>query len=913
METKNNFNYDIESGNLIFGGKTTKFALLFFSIIEINFILLILIPLFVLSNLFTTFLIFGAFSFINLVLAINWTRNSINFYQLILNSVRYKHNPKQFLGINIIQNKLVYKKGNTYAWIENNKIVFKSFFQISIHKNIDAYLKETLNDFLILFQEENVRLYSIKSKFEVSANLDRFHNLIDEQIDFSKNDILKNNSNKLLIQQLANFQMLNDSIDENNIHIIEFTRQYQIPSSDKKINFKDPAYAYMISNFRTSENTFRTNLQNIKLSNLNPAYLKAIRQQILLLDSEIEYKVHIKNIEAKNNQTNEIKWYRYLKVTHMTPLLDTFYLYSLFNNPWNYEVNVTYTALTEKDEDKIIRSIENAASDKKMFRFKKIHRRAQVIKQELNIQSLDEAIAEIQTQQYNSKVVSILIKIDANSSKELNKKVKFFKSYFKKQRFYFNELTYLQQPAFIDFHIGVENKLRRNGKEKKYRLFKRRFNNINAHSLWLTAIGSAYSLPIKEAVDIEASGWIYGSDSLNNPVAIDFDIKRPSPHIAIFGQSGSGKTTASEYLLNQKLIKTDHRDPIVIIIDPKNEYQDIVKQYGGQTFNLSEGFANPFKRNDKQIEQRDKEFVTEFLRNLLFSLNLNLEITIVRLKELIFSSKAWVDNEFTFDQLIILVSQSKMLVERMGIDSYNNLLDFIRQYGSSGIESQLFNQNISFDYSKRIISINFSELINNGSVSSQTSTLIFCVLRFINNLMAENNPKFQEVQKYKISIFVDEFHLLVNPDNNTIIKQFDSLYAISRSFGVSIITITQNLQILNRPGTESYARSIFSNVSYFIMFSQQKEQFKAMKEMMPEQIIITEAEEEEMTSGKIHQSLILYNDQKKFVFWKLGLFYDSNRDENKDGLKDLRIQEYQNLNNCCEEYIQLEKKYLKNI
>ena len=174
--------------------------------------------------------------------------------------------------------------------------------------------------------------------------------------------------------------------------------------------------------------------------------------------------------------------------------------------------------------------------------------------------------------------------------------------------------------------------------------------------------------------------------------------------------------------------------------------------------------------------------------------------------------------------------------------------------------------------------------------------------------MKQNHPKFQEAQKYKITFFVDEFHLLVNAENTNIIKQFDTLYAISRSFGASVITIFQNLQILNNPKIAHHSKSIFENTAYLIACSQKRSQLDALMQLLPENIEITDYEQNELTSNKIHLSLIFYGNKKKFLKWNLGLFYDQNRDQNTDGLMEFRVSEYKNLLKICQDYIEYMKE-----
>ena len=903
MNSKNNLNYHIENSGFLLNGRLTKLSLYLLISLEVLFLLVIFLPLLLLANIGTALIVFSFLSCINVGLGINWQRNELCFYEQIKNMIRYKSDAQTMKAKNLISNNLVYKYKNTFAFIYENKLIIKSYFEITTSGDLNSNQEKIASDLFILMQEENLKIFSIKSTFNVKENLDKFNHLIKKQVNFDEPNLLDNNINKLLLQQLAHFTILSESMEDNNINVVEFSKEYAILNPKVKIDFGSEYYASLLHNYKLEESAFKSKINNIKIEDLNNSYLEAVKSQILMFNDE---SIECKFRYVKQTEDQSIKYCKYLKLAMLNPILDIFYLYELFNNQWKYEVSITYTSLSEEDESKIIHEIEQSNHENN-FRFKKTNKRKKYIQKELTDQVLDEMLIELETQKTKSKALSVIVKIEADDPKKLTTATKEFCSYFKRSRMKFSELRYQQKQGLLDFHLGIENKINKKGKERKYRFAKRRFNNVNAFTLWQTAENCAYSLPIKESINIEPTGWIYGRDENWAPVSIDFDLNRPSGHIAIIGQTGGGKTTAAEYILNQKLTKTDHREPIVIILDPKNEYKNLVDQYNGITFDLSEGFANPFIRNNKSISQEDKDFVEEFLFNLLSPLKLDIQTAVVRLNQLIHSSNEWQENKFNFDVLAHLINYSEELKQKYSNEDYHILLDYINQYCSNGIKAELFNKNEGLNLNQKIISFNFSKLISNKT-NSDTSTLVFCILNFLNNLMKQNHPKFREAQKYKITFFVDEFHLLVNAENTNIIKQFDTLYAISRSFGASVITIFQNLQILNNPKIAHHSKSIFENTAYLIACSQKRSQLDALMQLLPENIEITDYEQNELTSNKIHLSLIFYGNKKKFLKWNLGLFYDQTRDQNTDGLMEFRISEYKNLLKICQDYIEYMKE-----
>ncbi len=907
MDQKDNLNYIIENNNEIFGSYISKISLIITIIVELVIFGTLFIPLALFVGWLISLLVTGILSLINAALAINWRFLDTSIYQNLFALFKYKSDFQKIKSNKLIQDAIVMEENNMIAFVYENKLIIKSYFEISFRQlTSDEQIERAINEFQSLLQENNFRCFSINSNFNVSSNLDKFSDLINQNIDFKQKDVLNKNTNKLLLQQFADFIALNESMDSNNINVVEFNREYAI---DKhiKVDFSKSFYKTILQNYKFEEISFR-NLANlyIQIRDLNSTYLDAVKKQIALFKKEsVDFKInHYVTIEENKKTYNRI-----LKLNALALQLNPFYLNSLFNNNFNYETSLTFTSLTEKEENSIFSNLEKSVDDNtiKPSRFRKKRTTSLRIRKAQIGEILLDQINEIQYQDLRSKGLSFLIKVSADSYKDLIKKTKELRIILRrKHRIKMLNLFALQKKAFFDFHLGVENRIKKNGKEKKHKFKSRKFNNVNDSTLWFTSNTCAWSLPFKESIDVEPTGWIFGNDLSNNPVAIDFDLNRPNHHIMILGKSGSGKTTAAEYLLNQKLIDKNNKKSIVIILDPKNEYENLVNQYEGQTFNIAKGFANPFKRNSLEVNEDDLENVEMFISNLIELLSVDKASLLARLSSLIFNSKEWKNNKYSFDVLIKELNQDKELKNKLGIEKYSIVYDYLFQYSSKGIKSHLFNQDISFDINKKIISFNFSKLIATGA-TNDTNTLIYSVLGFLNNLMRKNNPKFKEEQKYSITILIDEFHLFLNTQNSSIIKQFDTLFAISRSFDVGIVAVTQNLENLNNQSIAHHSRSIFANTAYFIAFQHDATQYEHLIRLLPEHIVITNEEKDEILSDKKHQSLVFFNNQKKFLKWKLGLFYDERRDENTDGLKQIRVEEYKQLINVCEEYIQMEK------
>ena len=82
------------------------------------------------------------------------------------------------------------------------------------------------------------------------------------------------------------------------------------------------------------------------------------------------------------------------------------------------------------------------------------------------------------------------------------------------------------------------------------------------------------------------SGIIYGEDRFDNTPILQNRFNWHAPHLARFGSTGSGKT----YHTKIELLRTQlaHPNAQIIVIDPKNEYHQIIDKLRGNTYSVSD-------------------------------------------------------------------------------------------------------------------------------------------------------------------------------------------------------------------------------------------------------------------------------------------------------------------------------------
>ena len=96
----------------------------------------------------------------------------------------------------------------------------------------------------------------------------------------------------------------------------------------------------------------------------------------------------------------------------------------------------------------------------------------------------------------------------------------------------------------------------------------------------------AAGLPFATRTIDQDSGIIYGEDRFDNTPILQNRFNWHAPHLARFGATGSGKT----YHTKIELLRTQlaHPQAQIIVIDPKNEYNQIIDKLRGNTYSVSD-------------------------------------------------------------------------------------------------------------------------------------------------------------------------------------------------------------------------------------------------------------------------------------------------------------------------------------
>jgi len=310
-----------------------------------------------------------------------------------------------------------------------------------------------------------------------------------------------------------------------------------------------------------------------------------------------------------------------------------------------------------------------------------------------------------------------------------------------------------------------------------------------------------------EVLDLTPRSDIEGinkdTDSL---IAVDYSDERNvlNQNMVVIGTSGVGKTT----YMKQKILKYIAKGTKVFIIDPENEYTDIVERFGGEVVHLSSNAdtkINPLEIFTEEIESDTNDKITletlvkdKIQRVLGFFQVIKPDLTQVE--------KSVIDRVLrdVYKNSGILKYET---IKSIGHEQYPILSDIYQQIErmKNGNETDRERFNIICDFYFILDSyVNGSNTLFNGTtnINIETDLLSFDLKALQNQADTQgaaylNTFSFlwDEITKNKtenIKLFVDEFHFLTqNPDASTFFYQ---AYKRFRKYKAGAIAGTQQIQ-----------------------------------------------------------------------------------------------------------------------
>lgn len=490
------------------------------------------------------------------------------------------------------------------------------------------------------------------------------------------------------------------------------------------------------------------------------------------------------------------------------------------------------------DKEKGEKAIDRAVMEKEA-KLDKTFRSSELIEKEADIESLQNLLKDLKTNNEQLYDVSIHLRVEEQNRKEV-------RNVLKQYGFKYSDLFGRQVDAFVSSSVNRIDTL-----EPFYR------------SMPSTTI--AASFPMVDSIMQDPAGFCIGtSTSSGYPVFIDFFTRdsragRINSNMMVIGKSGSGKSYATKCILTN--LAADRTK--MFILDPEQEYDVMTLNLGGKVIDVGtnkSGILNPFhimasledldaaaedmeEVDDSQIDELVKkgtnktffthlQFLEQFFRAILEGISSDAFETLNTLVVELYNNKGI--NQYTnignlkaedypiFDDLFALIKEKLKKVK----DAYyrQNLLileTYIQKFATGGRNSDLWNGPTSILTDENLITFNFQTLFasKNNKLANAQMLLVF---KYLNNEII-NNKKFNADYyaktgndiKRQVVIAVDEAHMFIDPDSPVALNFMAEMAKRIRKYQGMQIVITQNIKdFLGTPEIQRRSAAIINACQY---------------------------------------------------------------------------------------------------
>lgn len=331
-----------------------------------------------------------------------------------------------------------------------------------------------------------------------------------------------------------------------------------------------------------------------------------------------------------------------------------------------------------------------------------------------------------------------------------------------------------------------------------------------------TAASSMYMFDNNEICDMTPGADVVGMNKKNGSlISVNYaDTARVlNRNVVVFGTSGVGKTTLLKDMIYNKIAKGEN----LYILDPENEYGEIVRKYGGEVINmstLSDSRINPFQfftdeltidEVDNNIdEQRRMEFLIKqkvtnlkgFFKMLKSDID-QVELAIVE-KQMYDLYKPLLSHSFeelTNEDFPVL-QDLKIALEKLQNEDAEQW-ELIRTFYyivESNCET-LFNGKTNVNMESTLVCFNLLPLQNEKSLQDG------CYFNIFAYLWDKLTNGYKEAKKlgntqYRSTLIADEFHFLLTNEEST--DFYFQAYKRFRKFMAACVSATQQvLDVLN--------------------------------------------------------------------------------------------------------------------
>lgn len=416
------------------------------------------------------------------------------------------------------------------------------------------------------------------------------------------------------------------------------------------------------------------------------------------------------------------------------------------------------------------------------------------------LQAQQEKIAKSDQKLLN---VQYLVCLSAKSLNELKTQYKYLTSNFRSKGIYINNLFYNQYKGILTYTTGEDL-----------------LSNMTGCDILSSTLATGFVFD--EVIKQDANCLCLGKTLNGVPVAIDWKKKDATRNIAnttIIGNTGKGKTTTAKRVIKNQIAEQTYK---VFVLDPENEYSNLIKSWGGTAIGTHQAKINPFQfisykkeKNGIVVERKLEHhllmldsFFSMILENLWTDVN---KIRVMEAIGYLYSKQNKQEvKEFTFTDLY------KHLVKTLDNNKNETLLEVIKSFTKGNVYGEFFDFKSDFNIESDHIAFNFNDLTNQTGKNKIQQTKMLLLLYFLEDKVIQNfledNPKY-------ISIFIDEGHVFSKSDSSVMIDFIDNLFRRIRKYNGMVTYITQNLiDLVNNSHNADKTKSIINNSQFLFCF-----------------------------------------------------------------------------------------------
>ncbi|MFA5917158.1 MAG: DUF87 domain-containing protein [Candidatus Gracilibacteria bacterium] len=297
--------------------------------------------------------------------------------------------------------------------------------------------------------------------------------------------------------------------------------------------------------------------------------------------------------------------------------------------------------------------------------------------------------------------------------------------------------------------------------------------------------GISTTFPFTSSTLSHDDGILYGVNTHNNSLIIFDRYRTENANMCVFAKSGSGKSFAVKLeILRSLMVGTD-----VIVIDPENEYKNLVNVVGGSYLNVSLNSTQRINPFDLPLGVKDQEIRPgDLLRNAVINLLglMNLMLGKITIDEETILEKGIIatyslkgitlDDDNAIGKEIPVMKDLQEVLETM--DGASGLVKRIDKY-TNGIFSGIFSQptNIDLQEGLQVFSVrDLDEILR--------PIAMYVIMNHIWN-------KIRSSMKKRMLVIDEAWNIMQYEDSA---KFLFGLVKRARKYGLGVTTITQDVE-----------------------------------------------------------------------------------------------------------------------